>query len=200
MIMQKSDHPNLYVISGPSGSGKTTICRNIAGERGWYYSVSHTTRSKRENETHGKDYFFVSRKCFEVMKRHDEFLEWAKVYDHLYGTSKKMIQEKLHNGQSVILDLDTQGAANIKKAFPKSVLIFIETPDFFALKQRLNKRGSDSVKEIEKRLKQAEAEIKEKNRYDFIVVNDDLDEAVIQINRIIDKINSSAAEFGDNKL
>src|SRR3989338_4559278 len=105
----------IFVISGASGSGKTTVCRKMAEEFGLYYSVSHTTREKRPQEVHGRDYYFVSLTTFEDMIKGHKFVEWAKVYNNYYGTSKTVIEDHLHLGQGVILDLDTQGASNIKK-------------------------------------------------------------------------------------
>jgi guanylate kinase len=180
----------LFVVSGPSGSGKTSICRNIAASYGWYYSISHTTRPKKENEEHGKDYYFVEKKEFLEMIEGQELYEWAEVYDNYYGTSKKVIQEKLQSGVGVILDLDTQGATQIKKIMPDSVLIFIKTPDKDELYKRLKSRARDSKTEIEKRMKNAEHEMSHMGDYDHVVLNDDLMRATAEVKRIIDQIIS----------
>lgn len=174
------------MISGPSGSGKTTICRQIANDRDWYYSVSHTTRPKRENEVNGRDYFFVTTAEFQKLIDKKEFYEWAKVYGNFYGTSQRLIEEKLNKGQSVILDVDTQGAAQIKKKFPEAILVFVDVPGLEVLRQRLVTRGKDSQAEIEGRLQHAASEMAKKKQYDHVVLNDDLEKAVSKLNQIID--------------
>ncbi len=176
------------VVSGASGSGKTTLCRLIAADENWYYSISHTTRTRRDKEKNGVDYFFVSKDEFMDMVKRDEFLEWAQVYDNYYGTSKKIIEEKLSSGTGVVTDVDTQGAANIKKLFPDAVLIFIKTGDTEKLRERLLSRGRDSKDEIDKRMKNAVTEIAHIPEYDYVVVNDDLNEANKNIRAIIAKI------------
>lgn len=176
---------SLIVVSGASGSGKTTLCRQISNELGLYYGVSHTTRKKREGEKDGVDYYFVDKTRFEKMAKDHEFLEWASVYDHLYGTSKNMVFSRLKINQGVILDVDTQGAANIKKAYPVSCLIFIDVASLGELKTRLEKRGTDSPEVCEVRLKKALEEEKCKNQYDHIILNDDLNKAYGQLKEII---------------
>lgn len=176
----------LIVISGPSGSGKTTICREMAARFNLGFSVSHTTRPRRENEVHGRDYFFVSTDEFERMRQDGEFLEWAKVYDHCYGTSKKTVEAIRARGQGVVFDVDTQGALAIKKILPEAVLIFIITPGIEELRRRLKARGRDSEAEIEKRVKNAKNEMTHRERYDFVVVNDKLKRALKEVEGIID--------------
>lgn len=180
------ESPPFIVVSGASGSGKTTICRKMAAKYGFYYSVSHTTRLKRPIENHGIDYYFVSEDEFQAMIARDEFFEWARVYDNFYGTSKKIISEKLADGQGVILDLDTQGAAQIKNQFPKALLVFIDTPSIEDLQQRLSSRATDSKQEIAKRVARAENEISKKGQYDYVVMNDNLDDAISQVETIIE--------------
>jgi guanylate kinase len=180
----------LYVISGASGSGKTTICRRIAKTQKWYYSVSHTTRPKRDNEKEGRDYYFVTRFDFLKMIDASDFLEWAEVYGHLYGTSKKIIEDKLSEGQGVILDVDTQGASAIKNIFPQAVLIFVDTRDIGELETRLKNRATDSAPEIKRRVEYAEHEIGQKSKYDHVILNDDLDQALERVESII--INQKA--------
>lgn len=177
--------PLLVVISGPSGSGKTTICRQISAEYGWYYSISHTTRSKKDGETEGADYFFIEEDEFKKMITEGDFLEWANVYENYYGTSKKVIFDKLNQGHSVILDLDTQGAKSIKAIYPEAILIFIKIPSLDELEKRLVGRGRDSNQEIQKRLGSAEEELKSIHFYDHVVVNADLDKAIKDVKMII---------------
>ena len=183
---QKS--PPFIVVSGASGSGKTTICRKIAENLGLYYSVSHTTRAKRPSEAHSVDYYFVSVPDFMGMIDSGDFFEWAKVYDNFYGTSKKIIQEKLAQGQGVILDLDTQGATQIKALFPESVLIFVDTPSLEDLQKRLHVRATDSAQEIAKRISHAENEIAKKGHYDFVVLNDQLPKALASVQKIVETL------------
>lgn len=179
--------PPFFAVSGPSGSGKTSICRKMAAEFGLYYSVSHTSRPQRENEVNGKDYFFVTRQEFENLQSQGEFLEWAQVYDNLYGTSKRIIEEKLGQGQGVIVDVDTQGADSIRNLMPHVVLIFIRTPHLEDLTERLKIRGRDSLDEIAKRMKNAESELSHIKEYDHVVVNDDFDRAASEVKAIIQK-------------
>ena len=184
MTTHSSDAP-FYVVSGPSGSGKTSVCHAIANEYNWYYSVSHTTRTMREGEENGKDYYFVSVDEFKQMIEKGDLLEWAKVYDNYYGTSKKHIEERLQQGQGVILDLDTQGADQIKKLMPRAILVFIKTPDLDELRERLRNRGQDDEAEISKRMSNAENEMSHIDEYDHVILNDELDRAVNRFKEII---------------
>lgn len=174
-----------YAVSGPSGSGKTSVCRKIAEEMGWYYSVSHTTRPQRPSEINGRDYFFVTEAEFLKLSEEGEFLEWAKVYDNYYGTSRKIIQKKLAEGCGVIVDVDTQGASNIRRMIPNSVLIFIKTQELNDLRSRLQERGRDTDSEIEKRMSKAQSEINHIPEYDHVIVNDNFEHALDQIRSII---------------
>ncbi|MBF0106121.1 MAG: guanylate kinase [Deltaproteobacteria bacterium] len=173
------------VVSGPSGSGKTSICRRIAEDMGWYYSVSHTTRAQKENETNGRDYFFVTKEEFLNLRDNHEFLEWAVVYDNYYGTSKRIIDQNLAQGRGVILDVDTQGARNIKDVIADAVLIFIKTVEIDELKKRLTRRGRDSDREIAKRLNRARDEMAHTDEYQHVVVNDDFERCVAEMKNII---------------
>lgn len=175
----------IFVVSGASGSGKTTICREMARRFGWYYSISHTTRQKREHEKNGQDYYFVDTTTFEAMIGHGDFLEWARVYDNYYGTSKRVLEEKLASGQGVILDVDTQGAASIKAVWPESILVFIDTVDLKQLEARLRARQTDHEAEIKKRMACAEGEIARKHQYDYIIINDDLDRSIARFLELI---------------
>ncbi len=177
---------NVVIISAPSGTGKTTICRGLLRiNKNFVFSISYTTRPKRENEIDGRDYFFVSKEKFFQMVKNNEFLEWAKVYENYYGTSKKQVLKEIIAGKYVLLDIDVQGGKKIKKIFPEGIFIFILPPSWNELKNRLKKRGQNSIQEINFRLKNIQKEIKYIKYYDYIVVNDDLEKTVNTINNII---------------
>ena len=143
----------LIVLSGPSGAGKGTVCQNlISKNKSVYLSVSVTTRPPRPGEVHGKNYFFISREEFQQMVTNDQLIEWAQVYDNFYGTPKEWVEEKLSNGEDVLLEIDIQGALQIKKKFPECVLIFIIPPSINELQARLVSRGTDGAEVIKKRL------------------------------------------------
>lgn len=176
----------LFVISGPSGTGKGTICNGVLADmEGMELSISMTTRSPRPGEKEGKDYFFVTEEKFQEIKAKKGFLESAGVYEHSYGTPKKMVMEKLDSGKDVILEIDTQGALMVKESHPEGILIFILPPSLKVLKERITKRGTDSEEVISKRMKEAVKEISVADRYDYIVVNDELSVAVDTVKSII---------------
>lgn len=176
----------LFVISGPSGTGKGTICdRIISGNDDVALSVSMTTRAPREGEVDGVNYFFVSEEEFEKAIEEDGFLEYARVYRHSYGTPKEAVLSKLAEGIDVILEIDTQGAMNIKKKYPEGVFIFIKPPSLEELRRRIESRGTDSPETIELRLGEAEKEMGLIDEYDYCVVNDDLDDAVRTVQKIM---------------
>ncbi|MEW6095961.1 MAG: guanylate kinase [bacterium] len=177
----------LIVVSAPSGAGKTTICKKlIKTSSNLVFSISMTTRQQRNNEIDGCDYFFVSIAEFEKRIKKGEFIEWAKVYDDYYGTPKKYLEDLLSSGMDVLLDIDVQGAMNIKKKYKdRAVLIFITPPFLEDLKARLSNRMTDSEEEIEKRLSFAKGELKNINKYDYCVVNDDIGTTVGKLKSII---------------
>ena len=175
----------LYVITGPSGTGKGCICKEILKEIDNEFSVSMTTRPAREGEVHGIDYYFVSEDEFLENVEKDNFLEHARVFDNLYGTPRDMVLKQLARGRNVILDIDVQGALQVKKAMPESVLIFLLPPSLEELRRRLEGRGTDAQDVIEKRLGQALNEIKLIGEYDYYVVNDDIQKAVSQVKSIM---------------
>ncbi len=178
----------LFIISAPSGAGKSTLLRQVLKRFDTLsYSISHTTRSPRKNEVNGQDYFFITAKEFEEKIDQGDWLEWAKVHDHYYGTSKAFVNESLAKGLSLILDIDVQGAKQILKAGIKAVTIFIMAPSFEILTQRLKDRGTDTRAVIETRLENARQEIEQKDLYQYCVVNDDLDEAIDFLCRIFEK-------------
>ncbi len=169
----------LFVISAPSGAGKTTVCREfMKSDFNVSYAVSTTTRSPREGEKDALDYFFVSREQFQDMIENGDFLEYANVYKEFYGTSKKSVTDLLEKGIDVFVDIDTQGASQIRKILPDSVHIFILPPSIDTLRQRLNSRGKDSEEVIAHRLSKAREEIKDSILYSYVVVNDEVDKAV----------------------
>ena len=181
----------LIVISGPSGSGKGTIIKEVIKKiSDLIYSVSYTTRPKREGEIEGKDYFFISEDEFERLIDEDFFIEWAKVYDYYYGTSKEFVIENLRDGKDVILEIEIQGAKKIREIYDKknAVFIFIAPPDFKELERRImNRKRGETEEEIKKRMDFAKKEIEESKNYDYIIINDNINKAVKKIINIINK-------------
>jgi len=176
----------LIVISGPSGVGKGTLCNLLINRMdNLFLSISATTRPPRHGEINGKDYIFMSREVFEEKIKNGEFLEWAKVYNNYYGTPKDIVYRQLREGKDVILEIDIQGAAQVKKNYPQGVFIFISPPSIEELKKRIINRGSDSKSAIELRMKCAADEIRAASEYDYIVLNDDLDHAALNLQSII---------------
>lgn len=176
----------LFVISAPSGGGKSTILDALRQSvTGLAYSISHTTRRPRGNERHGKDYYFVDRGTFTRMIDAGEFVEWARVYDNLYGTSYAGLQDMTRAGLDVVLDVDIQGGRNIRARFPESVLIFLVPPSLEVLEQRLRGRGTDSEEVIRARMETAMDDIRNCRWYDYIVLNDEIDRAIGETRSII---------------
>ena len=189
----------LVVISGPSGAGKGTIVGRILKELDNIgFSTSMTTRSPREGEVEGRDYFFVTEEEFKKAIEEDAFVEYANVHGNYYGTPKSEVASRLGRGMNVLLDIDVQGAMNVKKQMPEGVFIFISPPSMEELRARLEGRGKDSTEDIERRLKNAEGEMKLIDEYDYHVVNDDLDTAVKKVKEIIIKEGSSHDAISGN--
>ena len=175
------------VISSPSGGGKTTLVHRILADMPKAaYSVSVTTRPPRTGERNGRDYFFVSKPAFERMVRKHELAEWAGVHSHLYGTPKKFLDAKITLGYFPILDVDVQGALQLKKKYPAGVYIFLIPPTLRELARRLRERHTDSPEVIKKRLQAAKRELAVAQKYDYVVLNDDLDAAVERVKTILE--------------
>ncbi len=178
-------HGSLFVVSAPSGAGKTTLIRKVlAGFPSLAYSVSHTTRQPREGEVDGRDYFFVSVPEFETLIQSDRMLEYARVHDNYYGTSRTFVEETLERGGSLLLDIDVQGAGQIMASGLGPVSVFIMPPSMDELKRRLEGRGTDSAEVIARRLENAVGEVAARDRYDHVLVNDDLETAAGTLHRI----------------
>ncbi len=176
----------LIVISGPSGVGKGTIfSRLLASDPSLTFSVSATTRSPRNGETDGVDYFFITEDQYQELVQQDAFLEHATVHGHSYGTLKSQIVEKLEKGLNVVLDIDPQGAKQVMAQWPDCVSIFLLPPSYDKLRQRLYGRNTDATEEIERRLKNAKGEIEQAGMYQYVVVNDDLQVALNQVTAIV---------------
>jgi len=179
----------IIIISGPSGSGKTTLYKKLMASRTLKgklaKSISMTTRLKRKGERHGRDYLFVSRKMFLYKKRCGHFLESERVFDNYYGTPNKGVRKLLDDGKNVLLCIDVKGAKTVRKKFPKALTIFIKTPTFTELENRLKSRGSDHKNVIKLRLKTARKELKELKNYNYVIVNDNLRTAYNNLERIV---------------
>jgi guanylate kinase len=181
-----SSRGRLFVISGPSGSGKTSLTnRLLEALPGLRFSVSYTTRPKRRGEQHGKQYFFVSSEEFEDMVDRNEFLEHAHVYGNHYGTSREFVESQRQEGLDVLLDIDVQGALIVRQATAEAVMIFVLPPSYAALRERLVRRGLDDAQVIELRLQLARKEIQYYRRYDYLVINDDLDRSLHELKSIV---------------
>lgn len=175
----------LAVISGFSGAGKGTIMKELIRQYPYFLSVSATTRKPREGEVDGREYFFHTKAEFEHMIAQGELIEWAEYVGNYYGTPKKAVEQQLAEGKDVLLEIEMQGGMLVKEQFPQAVLIFITPPSYEELKRRLEGRGTESSEEIENRLARATEEVSYMKSYDYIVVNDDLTEAVSRVNDII---------------
>lgn len=177
---------NIFVVSGPSGSGKSTVCHMVASRDPLVrISVSATTRSPRDGEEDGREYFFLSEEDFEAKTEGDEFYEYARNFNNSYGTLKSHVDALAADGYDVILEIDVKGAKQVKQKNPKAVLIFIMPPSYDELKLRLTGRESESAEQIAMRLKQAEEEMMESTLYDYVLINDELDECTAKLAGII---------------
>lgn len=179
---------DLFIVSSPSGGGKTTLIRRLLAEppgAPLHFSVSHTTRPRRAGEQDGREYHFVSVEDFQRMVQRDEFLEHNEVHDHIYGTSKAEVLPRLAAGEDVVLDIDVQGARDVRRVYPDAVSVFIVPQSPAELERRLHSRGLDGAETIRKRLINAAREIQEASAFQYVIVNDDLDRATLEIQSIV---------------
>lgn len=176
----------LFILSGPSGVGKGTVRKRLFEQaEELKYSISITTRQKRPGERDGVDYFFKTKAQFEKLIEQGELLEYAKYVNNYYGTPKQYVKDMLKQGSNVFLEIEVQGALQVKKSFPEGVFIFLFPPSLEELKNRIVRRGTESEELVRNRLKEAQKEIKMMDEYDYVVVNDDVDRAVDKIQSII---------------
>ena len=190
-----SKRGKLLVISGPSGAGKSTVvAKAIEGRTDICFSTSVTTRSPRPGEVHGREYFFVNFERFREMVENDELLEHAEYVANRYGTPRSYVEKRLEEGMNVLLDIEVQGARQVRRKMPEAILIFIAPPSLVELERRLRGRGTDTERAIEGRLIRARQEYQEADFYDYLIVNDDVDKAAAKLNAIIE---AEHCRFGD---
>ena len=176
----------VFIVSGPSGTGKTTLCKKLVKRhRNMHFAVSHTTRPPRGEEKEGKAYYFVRNEAFKEIQKGGGFLESAHVHGHYYGTSAAEVYGTINPGRDVVLDIDYQGAFQVRKRLEEAVMVFILPPSMEVLEGRLRKRGQDDEKTIQERLKKAEEEIARAPSYDYCVINDTLESAVDSLSAIV---------------
>ncbi len=186
MTGDKPNRGRLFVVAAPSGAGKTSLVRALMErEPGLRFSISYTTRRQRPSEQHGRDYFFVDREEFDRMVAAGEFLEHAQVFDNRYGTARRVVEEALAAGQDLILELDWQGARQVRAALPECVSVFILPPSRVELERRLRGRGTDSEEVIRRRLRDAASDMTHWDEFDYVVVNDDFDKALGELCAIV---------------
>jgi len=177
---------NLFCVAAPSGAGKSSLVKALLElDSHLAVSVSHTTRVPRGQEVHGREYWFIEEPEFRAMVGRGEFFEWAQVHGHLYGTSRKAIEERLMNGEDVVLEIDWQGALQIKQIFPHAVLIFILPPSWQELEQRLRRRGEDRPEVIATRLENARTEVAQARHFDFVIVNSLFETALFDLKAVV---------------
>ncbi|MBN2227515.1 MAG: guanylate kinase [candidate division Zixibacteria bacterium] len=186
--MQIGQKGKIIIISSPSGGGKSSICRRLLQrnkKQGWRFSISYTTRPPRKNERDGREYYFVDRETFARMQKRGEFAESCVVHQHRYGTPRKFLDTTLRTGGVIILDVDVKGAFKLKTQYPTAALVFILPPGKAELRRRLKRRGTEDDKQLRIRRMRAEEEMKLFSRFEFVVVNKDLDVAVNEVDMII---------------
>ncbi|MFO1274070.1 MAG: guanylate kinase [Rubrivivax sp.] len=177
---------NLFVVAAPSGAGKSSLVKALLElDSHLAVSVSHTTRAPRGQEQHGREYWFVDEPAFRAMIDRGEFFEWAQVHGNLYGTSRKAIEERLMRGEDVVLEIDWQGALQIKKLFAHAVLIFILPPSWDELQQRLQRRGEDGPETIARRMANAREEVAQARHFDFVIINSLFETALFDLKTVV---------------
>ena len=181
------DKRMLVVLSGPSGSGKGTVLKEFLKDEDFGLSVSATSRKPRPGDEEGVTYFFKTREEFEEMIKNDEFFEYAQFGGNYYGTPKKYVLDQINNGKNIILEIEVQGAMQVKKAVPDAVLIFMTTPDITVLRERLEGRQTEEQEVVDQRIEIALSEIEYLNCYDYLVVNDDLEKTVEDLKTVVEK-------------
>lgn len=175
----------LIVISGFSGVGKGTVVKHLVEKYDYSLSISATTRAPREGEVNGREYYFKSVEAFQNLIDYNGFIEWARYVDNYYGTPRKFVEHEMEQGRDVILEIEVQGALNVKSQYPDALLIFVTAPSASDLRKRLAGRGTESEDIIDKRMVRASEEADDINEYDYIVINDNLEECVHRVNSII---------------
>ena len=175
----------LVVLSGFSGAGKGTIMKELIRKYPYFLSVSATTRKPREGEKDGIDYYFYTKEQFESMIQNDELIEWAEYVGNYYGTPKAAVEKQLADGKDVLLEIEMQGGMLVKEQFPDAALLFVTPPSFNDLEQRLTGRGTETKQQIEKRIQRATEEVSYMSSYDYLIINDELEQAVQDVHRII---------------
>lgn len=175
----------LTVVSGFSGAGKGTLMKALVKKYNYQLSISATTRAPREGEVHGREYFFLTREEFESMIKEDALYEWAEYVGNYYGTPKKYVEEQLAEGKDVILEIETQGALKVKEQYPEALLLFVTPPTIAELERRLIGRGTETMEVIQKRLTQAVDESGVMRYYDYLIINDKLEECVEEMHQVI---------------
>ena len=177
---------NLFVVAAPSGAGKSSLVKALMElDQRVSPSISHTTRAPRGQEVHGREYYFVSHETFDQMVAQDAFLEWAHVHGNRYGTSKQAIEQRIAQGVDVVLEIDFQGAIQVKRIFPNAVLIFVLPPSWEELRSRLERRAEDSAEVIEVRLKNAAQEMAHAKEFDFVIINELFERALFDLKAIV---------------
>ena len=187
----------LSVISGFSGVGKGTIVKKLVEKEGYALSISATSRAPRQGEVHGREYFFLTREEFHSMIENDGLIEWAEYVSNFYGTPREYVEERLAMGEDVILEIEPQGALKVKAQYPEALLIFIVPPNAKELENRLIGRGTEETETIKKRLKRAAEETAFIENYEYIVINDDLEDAVSDIHHIIQAASHKRERLGE---
>ncbi|MEI7429373.1 MAG: guanylate kinase [Betaproteobacteria bacterium] len=188
---------HLYIVSAPSGAGKTTLVRLLLeNDAGICLSISSTTREPRPGETDGCEYHFVSVSSFVEMASHGEFLEWAEVHGNYYGTSKQWIMAEMTAGRDVLLEIDWQGAQQVRKVFPEAIGVFIMPPSLETLQERLFDRGTDSVETIARRIAAARDEMRHVDEFDYVIINDDLQQA---LDGLISIVSASRLQYATQR-